>query len=75
MLILTRKKDESIVIGDNIEITIVSSEDGKVRIGIEAPRDIEIHRREVYDAIQEENRKAVAVKKIDIQSLKKAFKK
>jgi carbon storage regulator len=75
MLILTRKKDESIVIGDNIEIKIISSEDGKVRIGIEAPRDIEIHRREVYDAIQEENRKAVAVKKIDIQSFKKAFKK
>jgi len=75
MLILTRKKDESIVIGDNIEIKIISSEDGKVRIGIEAPRDIEIHRREVYDEIQEENRKAVAVKKIDIQSFKKAFKK
>lgn len=75
MLILTRKKDESIVIGDNIEITIVSMEDGKVRIGIEAPRDIEIHRREVYDAIQEENRKAANVKKIDIKSFKEAFKK
>lgn len=75
MLILTRKRDERIMIGDNIEITVVSLDENKVRIGIEAPRDVEIYRQEVYNAIQEENKRAVAVKKIDISSFKAAFKK
>ena len=50
MLILSRKKDESIVIGDNIRISIVEIRDDKVRLGIDAPRDVSVHRREVYDA-------------------------
>ena len=54
MLILSRKKDESIVINDNIEITVVDVSRGKVRLGITAPKDVPVHRREVYDAIQKE---------------------
>jgi len=54
MLVLSRQKDESIVIGDNVEITIVDVRGNKVRLGINAPKDIPVHRREVYDAIQRE---------------------
>ena len=54
MLVLSRCKDESIVIGDDIEITIVDIRGDKVRLGIVAPKDIPVHRREIYDAIQKE---------------------
>ncbi|MHC4060058.1 MAG: carbon storage regulator CsrA [Planctomycetota bacterium] len=54
MLVLSRTKDESIMIGDNVEITIVDVRGDKVRLGITAPREISVHRREVYDAIQRE---------------------
>lgn len=54
MLVLTRKKDESIVIGDNITITIVEVRGDKVRLGINAPKEIPVHRMEVYEAIQGE---------------------
>ncbi|HUW20707.1 MAG TPA: carbon storage regulator CsrA [Sedimentisphaerales bacterium] len=54
MLVLSRQKDESIMIGDNVEITIVDVRGDKVRLGITAPREISVHRREVYDAIQRE---------------------
>jgi carbon storage regulator len=52
MLVLSRKKDESIVINDNIVVTIVEIRRDKVRLGFEAPKDVPIHRREVYDAIK-----------------------
>lgn len=58
MLILSRKKDESLIINGNIEIKIISSEDGKVKLGIEAPKEVEIHRKEVFEKIQAENRMA-----------------
>ena len=58
MLILTRKKDESIIINGNIEIQIIAIEDGKVKIGINAPKDIEIHRSEVFDKILASNKEA-----------------
>ena len=54
MLVLSRQKDESIMVGDNVEITIVDVRGDKVRLGITAPKEIPVHRREVYEAIQRE---------------------
>ena len=54
MLVLTRKKNESIVINDVIRITVVEIRGDKVRLGIEAPREIEVHRQEVYQQIHGE---------------------
>lgn len=59
MLILTRKTDESIIVGDNIKITVLEIQGDKVRIGIDAPRELSIHREEIYEAIRQENRQAV----------------
>ncbi len=53
MLVLSRKKDESIVINDNIVVTIVEIRGDKVRLGIEAPREVEIHREEIWIKIQQ----------------------
>ena len=58
MLVLTRKPEESIILGGNIEIKVLGIEDGKVKIGIQAPRDVDIYRKEVYLEIQEENKQA-----------------
>lgn len=55
MLVLSRQRDESIIIGDHIVITIVDIRGDKVRLGIEAPTEIPVHRQEVYEAIQREN--------------------
>ena len=55
MLVLSRQRDESIFIGDNIKITVVDIRGDKVRLGIEAPTEIPVHRQEVYEAIQREN--------------------
>jgi carbon storage regulator len=54
MLVLSRQKDESIMIGDDVEITIVDVRGDKVRLGINAPRSITVHRKEIYLAIQKE---------------------
>ena len=59
MLILNRKIGEGIILGDNIEIKILDIQDGKIKIGIEAPKDIPILRKEVYDAVIEENQKSI----------------
>jgi carbon storage regulator len=55
MLVLSRQRDESIIIGDNIVVTIVDIRGDKVRLGIDAPSEIPVHRREVFEAIQREN--------------------
>ena len=55
MLVLSRQRDQSIVIGENVVITVVDVRGDKVRIGIEAPKEIPVHRQEVHEAIQKEN--------------------
>ncbi len=76
MLILSRKKDESIIIGDNITISVVDIKGDQVKLGISAPGDVKVFRQEVYQAIQDENKAAAAVSNIpDTLSLSKMFKK
>ena len=58
MLALTRKKNESIIIGDNIEIVIIGVQGEQVKLGIIAPKEISVHRKEVYRQIQQENQAA-----------------
>jgi carbon storage regulator len=58
MLVLTRKTGESIQIGDNIEIKVVSIQGDQIKLGIDAPKHIDIHRKEVYVSIQEQNTEA-----------------
>ena len=60
MLVITRKKDESLLIGDDIEIKIVNVEDGSVKLAISAPRDVTILRKEVFDRVKEENKEATS---------------
>ncbi|WP_053955787.1 carbon storage regulator CsrA [Inediibacterium massiliense] len=74
MLILSRKKDESIIIDHKMEIKVISIEDGKVRLGINAPKEIDIYRKEVYIEIEEENKKA-AIGKLDFEGIKNLFNK
>jgi carbon storage regulator len=66
MLVLSRQRDETIMIGDDIEITIVDIRGDKVRLGITAPNHVPVHRKEVYDAIQRENRAAANIKPDDL---------
>lgn len=63
MLVLSRHRDESIIIGDNIVITVVDVRGDKVRLGIDAPTDIPVHRQEVYEAIQRERQHGSAPQK------------
>ena len=60
MLVLTRKADESIMIGDDIEVKLLDIKENQVKIGISAPKNVAVHRREVYLAIREENTEAAA---------------
>ncbi len=69
MLVLSRQRDESIMIGDNVEITVVDIRGDKVRLGISAPSNVSVHRKEVYEAIQRENLKAADVSAADLASL------
>ncbi|MDR7869613.1 MAG: carbon storage regulator CsrA [Tissierellaceae bacterium] len=61
MLILNRKIGESIILDDNIEIKILEIQDGRIKIGVEAPKNISILRKEVYDEVIEENKKSLEV--------------
>ena len=71
MLVLTRAINESIVIGDQIEITIIDVKGGKVRIGIKAPASVSVHRKEVYQSIQEANREAAQAGPSSLEALQK----
>ncbi len=74
MLILTRKKDERIILSGGIEIQIMAIEDGKVKIGIKAPKEVAVYRSEVYDQIMEANQNA-KVSQASMASLAKKIKK
>jgi carbon storage regulator len=69
MLVLSRQRDQSIIIGDNIVITVVDIRGDKVRLGIDAPTEIPVHRREVYEAIQRENLRASRLEPKDAREL------
>ncbi len=66
MLVLSRHRDETIMIGDEVEITVVDIRGDKVRLGITAPRHIQVHRKEVYEAIKRENQQAAGLKPQDV---------
>ncbi|HOV92973.1 MAG TPA: carbon storage regulator CsrA [Candidatus Kapabacteria bacterium] len=70
MLSLSRKIGEKLIIGDNIVITILSSDRGTIRLGIEAPKDIPIYRKEIYDKIVQLNQQAA---KSEVSQLKEAI--
>ncbi|MBY0009458.1 carbon storage regulator CsrA [Paenibacillus typhae] len=69
MLVLSRKKGESIVIQDQIEITILSVDGDTVKVGISAPKHVDIFRKEVYLSIQEANRESAAPQQSDLNAL------
>jgi len=69
MLVLTRKKDQTIVISDDIEITVLDIQGDQVRIGIIAPRSVSIHRKEIYLEIQQENKKAAEIGNVSLEEI------
>lgn len=69
MLVLTRKKGQSIIINENIEVTIVDVQKDSVRLAIQAPKSVSIHRKEVFEEIQEENRKAANISNVSLNEL------
>lgn len=70
MLVLSRQRDETIMIGDDIEITVVDIRGDKVRLGITAPTRIAVHRKEVYEAIKAENQRAATLNNNDLTALR-----
>jgi carbon storage regulator len=72
MLVLSRQRDETIMIGDDIEITIVDIRGDKVRLGITAPTRISVHRKEVYEAIKAENQRAATINNADLPTLRQS---
>jgi carbon storage regulator len=75
MLVLSRQRDETIMIGDEIEITVVDIRGDKVRLGISAPRQVQVHRKEVYEAIQRENTASTGVQVDDLDVADKNLRK
>jgi carbon storage regulator len=63
MLVLSRHVEETIMIGDNVEVMVVGIRGDKVKLGIKAPANVAVHRREIYERIQQEKQKADSVKK------------
>lgn len=70
MLVLSRQRDETVMIGDDIELTIVDIRGDKVRLGIKAPSRVPVHRKEVYDAIRRENEQAAAMSGGEIEAIR-----
>jgi len=73
VLVLSRQRDESIIIGDNIVITVVDIRGDKVRLGIQAPTEVPVHRQEVYEAIKRENMRAAGVEVDETQPVIKSL--
>jgi carbon storage regulator len=71
MLVLTRKTNESIIIGDDVAITVLGIDGDQVRLGVTAPKDIAVHRREVYEQIKKANEEAAVSSAADITSVLK----
>lgn len=71
MLVLSRKKDESIMIGDQIELKVLSIEGDQVKLGIVAPKNVKVYRSEVYKSIQEQNKESLNVSKSLIEQISK----
>ncbi|MHB8062976.1 MAG: carbon storage regulator CsrA [Ruminiclostridium sp.] len=71
MLVLSRKKDQAIIIGDNIELTIIEIQGDQVRIGINAPKNVSIFRKELFLEIQEENKKAASSGIVELDDILK----
>ena len=69
MLVLSRRKDESVMIGDNLQVKILDIQKNQVKLGIEAPRDVTVHRMEVYETIQRENLAATAAAEADVDQV------
>lgn len=69
MLVLSRKKGQGIMLGDNIELTIIEIQGDQVRIGINAPKNVSIYRKEIFLEIQEENKKAANVGVVDLGAI------
>jgi carbon storage regulator len=74
MLVLTRKAGESIVIGSQIRITVLEMQGRQIRLGIEAPSEIPVHRGEVYERIKEENEQAAKAGAEELRALSQAWK-
>lgn len=73
MLVLTRKIGESVTIGDNIKVSVMDIKGRQVRLGIEAPPSMTIHREEIYAKIQEENQRAAMMKSVNMEKLARIF--
>lgn len=72
MLVLARRPGESIIVGQNIVVTVIEIKGGHVRIGIDAPRDIQVHREEIYEQVRQQNISAVATAQRAREALSKA---
>jgi carbon storage regulator len=70
MLVLSRQRNESIMIGEDVVVTIIDVRGDRVRLGIDAPTEIPVHRREVYEAIHRENKRAAAAHPEDIDPVR-----
>lgn len=71
MLVLSRKKGESIMVGDQIEVKILAVEGDQIKLGIVAPKSVKVHRSEIFEAIQEQNKEALATSADFLSKLQK----